>query len=165
MNQSSIRCLPRRGSAANSVVVGRQVGFLRIDAGRDPLEHSGSNETPRQFEGVADRPAIGTTVADQASAIHSEQDGAADFGVVRRRPEFTDSARDDGVLRRIDVAPYDLFELSVHGFRKSLADFQNDVADESLADDDFGAISKEIVAFGVTDVVEARALEEFGAFP
>ena len=111
---------------------------------------------------IADRHAVRAAVRDDAGAAHAEQRRAA-VGVVadagtqllERRPHQP----------RAELSPPGRFvdrlaNHQPHELARPLRGFEDDVADEPVADDDVGRVLVEILAFDVTDELQRRLVEQ-----
>ena len=112
-------------------------------------------------EGAFDGPFLGAAVADNADAVHAQKRGAAQLVIVVAFDDVLQRElrqRHFGLERAEDFLGDDFHDEVEDPF----TDFQDDIADESLGDDDLADSLVDIAAFNVADelVLERAVAEE-----
>src|SRR5688572_26713978 len=108
------------------------------------------DEVARDAHGVLDRLRVGAAVADDAAAVDAEERRAAVLGVVDALLEVVHRPLEH---QRADLARRRPGELGAEHLADHLAEglagFEDDVADEPVADHDVGVAVEDVAAFGV----------------
>src|SRR5205823_8355509 len=104
---------------------------------------------------------IGGSVADNGHASYTQKRSAAVFGIVQTFLEVDKSpAGKQSADLRGDGGAQRFFQENANRFNQAFGNFQSDVADKSIADDDIDAAIVEVAAFHVANEVQRQFLQQ-----